>query len=130
MDTRFNGTRGDPRIRGAIEGITLGNLTPSALVHGFLAGIAGELHGHFAELTRLRGAPVRGLAASGNGLRRNRALREQAALRFGMPLLVPRLPEEAALGAALAAAVGLGRYAGFRAAGQIIAYEGEEVGNG
>ena len=130
VDTRFNGTRGDPRIRGAIEGLTLGNLTPAALVHGFLAGIAGELHGHFAELTRLRGAPVRGLAASGNGLRRNQALREQAAMRFGMPLLVPRLPEEAALGAALAAAVGLGRYPGFRAAGRIIAYEGEEVGNG
>jgi sedoheptulokinase len=130
VDTRFNGTRRDPRIHGAIQGITLHNLTPAALVRGFLAGIAGELHGHFAALSRLRDAPVSGLVASGNGLRLNPALREEAARRFGMRLLVPRLREEAALGAALAAAVGLGRFPGFREAGQIIAYEGEEAGNG
>ena len=130
VDTRFNGTRQDPWIHGAIQGITLRNLTPAALVRGFLEGIAGELRDHFAALVRLRGAPVRGLAASGNGLRLNPVLRQEAARRFGMPLLVPRLREEAALGAALAAAVGLGRYPGFRAAGQIIDYEGEEVGHG
>jgi sedoheptulokinase len=125
VDTRFNGTREDPRIRGSIQGITLRNLTPAALVRGFLEGITGELHGYFAELARVRDAPLRTLAASGNGLRLNPALREQVARRFGVRLLVPKLREEAALGAALAAAVGLGRYPGFRAAGQIIGYEGE-----
>ncbi len=130
VDTRFNGTRKDPRINGAIQGITPRNLTPAALVRGFLEGIAGELHGHYAALARLRDAPLRGLAASGNGLRLNPALRQEASRRFGMRLLVPRLREEAALGAALAAAVGLGCFPGFRAAGQIIAYEGEEAGNG
>ena len=130
VDTRFNGTRRDPRVRGAIQGISLRNLTPAALARGFLAGIAGELHGYFAALTRLRDTPVRGLVASGNGLRRNPALRGEVARRFGMRLLVPRLREEAALGAALAAAVGLGGYPGFRAAGRIIDYQGEEVGHG
>ena len=126
VDTRFNGTREDPRISGSIGGITLRNLTPAALVRGFLAGIAGELHSRYAALVRLRAAAPGGLVGSGNGLRRNPALREEAARRFGMRLLVPRLREEAALGAALAAAVGLGRWPGFRAAGQIIRYEEEE----
>ncbi len=126
VDTRFNGTREDPRLTGKIEGITLANLTPAGLVRGFLRGIAGELHGHYAALARLRGTPARGLAGSGNGLRRNPALRAEAERLFGLPLLVPRLREEAALGAALAAAVGLGRYPGFRSAGGIIAYEGEQ----
>jgi sedoheptulokinase len=128
VDTRFNGTREDPHVSGAIQGINLRNLTPAALACGFLAGIAEELHGCYEALTRLRGAPVRDLAASGNGLRRNPALQRQIARRFGLALRLPRLREEAALGAALAAAVGLGRYPGFRAAGAIISYEGEEAG--
>jgi sedoheptulokinase len=130
VDTRFNGTRGDPRTTGAIRGVTLRNLTPAALARGFLGGIAEELRGHYEALVRLREAPVYSLAASGNGLRRNPALRGEIARRFGLELRLPRLREEAALGAALAAAVGLGRYPGFRAAGGIISYEGEEVGHG
>jgi sedoheptulokinase len=126
VDTRFNGTREDPRISGSIGGITLRNLTPAALVRGFLAGIAGELHSRYAALVRLRAAAPGGLVGSGNGLRRNPALRARIERRFGLPLRLPRLREEAALGAALAAAVGLGRLPGFRAAGQIIRYEEEE----
>ena len=130
VNTRFNGTRRDPGLRGAIEGIGLQNLTPAALVRGFLAGIAGELHGYFAVLNRLRDKPLRGLAASGNALRLNPALRREFERRFGMRLQVPALREEAALGAALAAAVGLGGYPGFRQAGQFVQYEGEEAPNG
>ena len=122
VDTRFLGTRADPRITGRIEGLTPANLTPAALVRGFLRGMVGELRGCFGELQRLRRSPVQGLAGSGNALRRNPALREEAARQFGLPLLVPRLQEEAALGAALAAAVGLGGLPGFRAAGRIVRY--------
>ncbi len=125
VDTRFNGSRQDPRATGAVHNITLRNLTPAALVRGFLDGIAGELYDRYAALIRLRGAPLRGLAASGNGLRLNAALQERVARGFKLGLLVPRLREEAALGAALAAAVGLGGYRGFRAAGRIIGYEEE-----
>jgi sedoheptulokinase len=130
VNTRFNGARHDPEATGAIHNIKLRNLTPAALVRGFLEGIASELHGPFEAMSRFRGAPLRGLAGSGNGLRRNPALRGMLAQYFGQRLLVPRLPEEAALGAALAAAVGLGAYPGFRAAGGIIAYEGEEAAHG
>ena len=54
---------------------------------------------------------------SGNGIRRNPALRAEIARRFALPLLVPRLREEAALGAALCAAVGLGALPGYRPGG-------------
>jgi sedoheptulokinase len=60
---------------------------------------------------------------SGNGIRRNPALRAEIARRFGLPVLVPRRSEEAALGAALSAAVGLGALPGFRRAGALIEYE-------
>jgi sedoheptulokinase len=125
VDTRFNGTREDPRITGSIGGITLHNLTPAAMVRAFLAGIAGELYDRYAALLGLRAAAPRGLVGSGNGLRRNPALRATISRLFGLPLRLPQLREEAALGAALSAAVGLGCYPGFRAAGQIIRYETE-----
>ena len=47
------------------------------------------------------------LVGAGNGVRRNRLLAQILARRFGMSLLIPSHSEEAAVGAALAAAVGL-----------------------
>jgi len=122
VDTRFQGIRGDAGITGCIAGITLGNLTPSALVRGFLRGIAGELHGYFLQITRTDPRRFTALVGSGNGIRRNRALREEVARRFALPVLVPRRPEEAALGAAFCAAVGLGALTGFDRAGALIEY--------
>jgi len=123
VDTRFQGTRGDSRITGRIEGITLSNLTPSALVRGFLRGIVGELYGYFCELTRAAPSRITSIVGSGNGIRRNLALRAEVARRFALPVLVPRRREEAALGAALCAAVGLGALPGFTRARAVIEYE-------
>jgi sedoheptulokinase len=125
VDTRFQGTRGDSRITGRIEGITPGNLTPAALVRGFLRGIAGELHRHFREITRADPSRFTAVVGSGNGIRRNPALRAEVARMFALPLLVPRRSEEAALGAALCAAVGLGALPGYARAGELIEYEKE-----
>ena len=68
---------------------------------------------------------ITAIVASGNGIRRNPALREEFARLFALPLLVPRRREEAALGAALCAAVGLGALPGYLQAGQMIEYETE-----
>jgi sedoheptulokinase len=124
VDTRFQGTRGEPGITGRIERITPGNLTPAALVRGFLRGIAGELHDRYRQMTQAAGERrISSLVASGNGIRRNPALRAEFGRRFGLPLLVPRLSEEAALGAALCAAVGMGALPGYLRAGEMIEYE-------
>jgi sedoheptulokinase len=125
VDTRFQGTRGDSRVTGRIEGITPGNLTPAALVRGFLRGVAGELYGYFREITRAEPSRITAIVGSGNGIRRNPALRAEVARMFALPLLVPRRSEEAALGAALCAAVGLGALPGYARAGELIEYERE-----
>jgi len=126
VDTRFQGTRGDPGVTGRIGNITPGNLTPAALVRGFLRGIAGELHDCYRRMTDAAGVRrITAIVASGNAIRRNPALREEFARRFALPLLFPRLGEEAALGAALCAAVGLGALPGYPQAGQMIEYDME-----
>ena len=124
VDTRFQGTRGNPGVTGGIRNITTDNLTPGALVRGFLGGIAGELYDYYGRMIRA-GDPRRitAIVASGNGLRRNPALRDAVARRFALPLLLPRLREEAALGAALCAAVGLRALPGYLQAGRVIEYE-------
>ena len=95
-------------------------------MRGFLHGIVGELHGQFREITRAEPARITALVGSGNGIRRNPALRAEIARRFALPLLVPRVREEAALGAALCAAVGLGALPGYARAGALIEYETEQ----
>jgi sedoheptulokinase len=65
---------------------------------------------------------------SGNGLRRNPLLRRIAANLFERELLIPRIAEEAAVGAALNAAVAAGIYGNYHEAREFIAYEGEEDG--
>ncbi len=124
VDTRFQGTRAEAAVTGSIQGITLGNLTTSALVRGFLRGIAGELHGYYRQIAQACPGRITALVASGNGIRRNAALRAEVARRFGLPVLVPRGVEEAALGAALCAAVGLGALPGYERAGELIEYGG------
>ncbi len=103
----FTGTRTDPAARARFDGVTPDNLTPGHLARAVLEGMAEAFHGFYEEMAHYAGA--RGtLVGSGNGVRRNRLMAEILAARFGMPLRVPELDEEAAVGAALAAAVGLG----------------------
>ena len=56
------------------------------------------------------------LVGAGNGLRENGLLAALVADAFGLPMLVARYREEAALGAALVAAVGVGLYEDLHAA--------------
>jgi sedoheptulokinase len=64
------------------------------------------------------------LVGAGNGVRRNRLLAQILAGRFAMPLHVPALSEEAAVGAAIIAAVGAGDFPNLDAAAkQILRYD-------
>jgi sedoheptulokinase len=144
VDTRFAGTRVDPGIRGAVKNISLDNFTPSNLVRGVLDGIAAELFSFYADMAPATGFlqseggasaaagggpaanPLR-VIGSGNAMRRNPALRRAVARRFGRPVKLPRLEEEAALGAALCAAVGAGFYPDYQSAGRLIRYREDET---
>jgi sedoheptulokinase len=106
----FTGTRQDTSLRASYTGLAPHNFTPGHLIRATLEGMAEVFH-NFWETMR----PVVGersiLAGSGNGLRRNPLLGEILSQRFGLPLQLSMLEEEAATGAALLAAVGVGAIA-------------------
>lgn len=98
VSTLFDGTRENPEIRGSINGISVTNLNPAALMDGFLRGIAEELYTLYRDMGA--GKIVR-MVGAGNGLRLNPALCKIISERFGMPLELSEAKEEAALGAAI-----------------------------
>lgn len=100
VSTLFDGTRQDPDIRGSISGISITNLEPTAMMNGFMRGIADELHGLYQSMRGLLDTEVRQMIGSGNGLRVNPALCAVMEKTFGMPLTLSDSKEEAALGAA------------------------------
>lgn len=98
VDTRFSGTRDDEHQTGSINGITLDNLTPAHLMWGVLDGMVHELYDMvkpvLSENRRYR------LAASGNGIRKNPALRQRLEAVFTLPATLSDIEEEAARGSA------------------------------
>ena len=101
VDTRFDGTRQDPSIRGSIQGIDTKNLCAEKLVRGVIQGIARELTDSYATLPPEKTASICNLVGSGNGLRRNPALCKCFSSSLGMQIKLPAHKEEAAYGAAL-----------------------------
>lgn len=106
----FTGSRVDPNLRASFTGLSPDNFTPGHFARSLLEGMA-EGFFRFGEQM----APIIGkrspLVGAGNGVRRNRLLAEILAGRFAMPLHIPALAEEAAVGAAIVAAVGQGEFA-------------------
>ena len=101
--TKFKGTRVNPDERGSISGISEENFLPENLVLGVIQGIAGEMYDIYQEIHRGTGIRADRLAASGNGVRRNPALREALEKMFRAKLEITGYQEEAACGAALSA---------------------------
>jgi sedoheptulokinase len=118
--TQFFGTRLQPDRKGAIEGIGPANFTPEHLIYGFLAGLTEELYAFYLLLPEEIRRSSETLTGSGNGLRRNRHLRRLCEERFGLQLRFPDSCEEAAVGAALHAAVCAGAVDGYAVAGKRI----------
>ena len=104
-DTRFDGTRGEPDVRGAFTGIDAANLTPANLARALVEGMAREL-ADMADLSARAG--IASVVASGNAARNNPLVKQAIEQAFGVPCSVGPAREEAALGAAYCAAVGLG----------------------
>jgi len=106
VSTRFAGTRGAPSARGSVTRIGLDNLTPGNLIVGFLGGMVSELEELYQSgVGSTCGCCADGahtkIVGSGNGLRKNKALRRMFEARLRMPMYVPAHKEEAAFGAAL-----------------------------
>lgn len=101
------------------------NLTHDYLVEGFLHGIVYELCQFWSELPLRLQEQMQSIVGVGNGLRRNPLLRRILEEEFGMPLAVPVATEEAALGAAIIAGVGIGSYSDYLSHDRPIVYENE-----
>ena len=99
--TAFRGTRVNPELRGSISGIDEDNFTPEAMVCGVLEGMVRELFELYGQIHAKMGLEVKRLVASGNGLRKNRVLREIFSQMFEAELTLAPYEEEAAYGAAV-----------------------------
>ncbi|MBQ8350934.1 MAG: MerR family transcriptional regulator [Clostridia bacterium] len=102
VQTLFSGTREEPEARGSITGIGETNFTPAALTLGVLQGMVNELYAFYQAIQGERRSV---LVASGNAVQRNPVLRKLLSSTFSMSLQVPVMLEEAALGAAMFAAL-------------------------
>ncbi|HIL08726.1 MAG TPA: xylulokinase, partial [Candidatus Latescibacteria bacterium] len=84
---------------------------PGHMARALFEGMAVQLADAYREAVALGAGERSRLVGSGNGLKLNALLREALAAEFGMPVAVGLQEEEAAVGAALCAAVADGAYA-------------------
>lgn len=104
----FLGTRQDPSAAASLTGLTAGNFTPRHLAWALVEGVAEELAALYRSW-RSAGGNAGRLIGSGNGLRKNPFLLKAVEKRFGLPVILSPVREEAACGAAFLAAKGMAR---------------------
>lgn len=118
-DCRFCGTRNDPSVRGSIMNISEDNFTAADLTYSVLNGMSKELF----DMYKNSGKNAKMLVCSGNGIRKNSALRKIVSQMFGCEIKIPFYAEEASYGAALAASVACGCFADIFEACRMIKYK-------
>lgn len=120
-DCRFCGTRKNPSLRGGVYGISEENFTIADIALAVLDGMTTELYDMFAS----SGEKIGGLVCSGNGVRKNPALKKVISRTFDTDTKMPLYEEEAAYGAALAAGTACGVFHNIDAARANIKYTEE-----
>jgi sedoheptulokinase len=124
-DPTFAGTRRAPDRRAAWRGLSPANFQPGNLARSLLEGVAKQYHHLYEDMLELGVWPRERLIGAGNGLRENPLLPEIVAETFRLPMQSPVETEEAAVGAALTAAVALGEFPDIATAGRaFILYRG------
>lgn len=103
-DCRFCGTRSNPALRGGLFNISEENFTAADIALSVLCGMSDELY----QMYKNGGKKAKMLVCSGNGIRKNVALRKVVSDMFGCEIKIPLFEEEASFGAALAASVACG----------------------
>lgn len=121
--TTFSGTRSNPKERGNIGNIGIENFHPGAMTVGMICGILEELQEMYLVMCEKTGSKAVNLVGSGNGIRRNRLMRELAEEMYGMKMKIPACKEEAAYGAAIYSMVAAGLVENLAQAQSRIKYE-------
>ena len=91
----------NPAPGGSMTGLTAGNFTLGHMVRAYVAGMALELYRMYEQLPEVLKQGKREIIASGNGIRKNRLLRQEVERLFGLPVRFRDIAEEAAAGAAM-----------------------------
>ncbi len=118
-DCRFCGTRNNPSLRGGIHNISENNFTAADIALSVLYGMSAELYNMYSN----GGKKADKLVCSGNGIRKNAALRRVVSDMFGCEIKIPLFEEEASFGAALAASVACGMSENISKACEMIKYK-------
>lgn len=103
VDPSLCGARGKDGSFGSVRNLTEENFHPSDLIRAYVTGMAEELHRLYLAFPPKLREGRRRIAASGNGIRRNRLLAQEVERLFGMPVVFGEWKEEAATGAAMMA---------------------------
>lgn len=116
----FTGSREKPDARGEFSGITPGNFTPGSIALSVFRSMASELAKSYLSAVALGAGPRNRFVGSGNGLRLNPTLHRCMEEAFGSSISIGDVREEAAVGAALTAAVGVGVYSDIESASRAL----------
>lgn len=101
------GSRKSPAPGGKVEGLTPENFTLGNVVRAYVTGMILELFRMYEQLPDTLKQGKTEIVASGNGIRKNRLLCQEAERIFGLPVRFRDVEEEAAAGAAMWALEGL-----------------------
>ncbi|MCI0805187.1 MAG: hypothetical protein J4N96_12155 [Chloroflexi bacterium] len=110
VDPLFTGSRSNPLAKAAFRGLTPGTFTPGHMARALFEAMAFQLAESYREAAKIGAGERATLVGSGNGIRLNSVLRESLEAEFGMPVHLGPHNEEAAVGAALCAAVADGSF--------------------
>jgi sugar (pentulose or hexulose) kinase len=116
----FTGTRAQPEVRATWSGACPENFTPAHMVRALLEGMARQFHNDYRLIESAAGRSYPQVVGSGNALRDNPVLVRIVEDQFARPIRFPRHQEEAAVGAALIAAVGAKVCADLDQAGRLV----------
>jgi len=105
FDPLFTGSRSNPLAKAAIRDLTPGTFTPGHMARALFEAMASQLADSYREAVELGAGERSLLVGSGNGIKLNPVLRESLEAEFAMPMKLGSHNEEAAVGAALCAAV-------------------------
>jgi sugar (pentulose or hexulose) kinase len=119
----FDGTRLRPEARASWTGMSSSNFTPGHLARALLEGVARTFAASAEVIRQVCQEDRKRLVGAGNGIRDNPVLARIIGEAFGRSMEVSVHREEAATGAALLAAVGVGLFADLAAAGRLIRHE-------
>lgn len=123
FSTLFCGTRENPEERAKVVNLGIDNFTPGHFVYGVMNGMAEELYEMYEKGISVCEERPSTLIASGNGIRKNKALQRIVSEYFGMDIKIPGHKEEAAYGSAIFSLTSAGIYDTIQSALQLIQYE-------